>query len=88
MGLAVAAQWLANLGVSWSFKVLDGSSALNAMFNHGFAYWLYALMSLLAAVLVWQFVPETMGRSLETMGALWKTSGTRKSSASEVPMVG
>jgi SP family xylose:H+ symportor-like MFS transporter len=71
MGLAVAVQWGANVLVSWSFKVLDGSSALNAAFNHGFAYYLYGVMSILAALFVWRFVPETKGRSLETMQKLW-----------------
>jgi SP family xylose:H+ symportor-like MFS transporter len=71
MAIAVAAQWLANLGVSWSFKVIDSSSVLNAALNHGFAYLVYGAMSLLAAIFVWRFVPETKGRTLEAMQALW-----------------
>ncbi|MFT4045340.1 MAG: D-xylose transporter XylE [Solimonas sp.] len=71
MAIAVAAQWIANLLVSWSFKVIDGSSALNAAFNHGFAYWLYGAMSALAALFVWKFVPETKGRTLEAIASLW-----------------
>ena len=71
LGLAVAAQWLANLVVSASFKVLDGSSALNALFNHGFAYWIYGIMSVLAALFVIRYVPETKGRSLEAIQDLW-----------------
>jgi SP family xylose:H+ symportor-like MFS transporter len=71
LGIAVAAQWLANLLVSVSFKVLDGNSALNAAFNHGFAYWIYGLMSLLAALFVMRYVPETKGRSLEAIQDLW-----------------
>jgi SP family xylose:H+ symportor-like MFS transporter len=71
MAIAVAAQWIANLFVSWSFKVLDGNSALNAAFNHGFAYWIYAAVSLVAALFVWRFVPETKGRSLEAIQELW-----------------
>ena len=57
--------------VSWSFKVLDGNSALNAMFNHGFSYWIYGVMSILAALFVWRFVPETKGHSLEAIQHLW-----------------
>ncbi|MGH8445255.1 MAG: MFS transporter, partial [Solimonas sp.] len=72
MGIAVAAQWVANLGVSWSFKVIDGSPSLNAVFHHGFSYDLYAVMGLLAAFLVWRYVPETMGRSIEAMARLWQ----------------
>jgi len=71
MALAVAIQWIANLFVSWSFKILDGNSALNAMFNHGFAYWIYGAMSLLAALFVWKLVPETKGHSLEAIQHLW-----------------
>ena len=72
LAAAVAAQWLANLLVSWSFKVLDGSSVLNANFHHGFAYWLYGAMSLLAVIFVIRFVPETKGRTLESVGDFWR----------------
>jgi MFS transporter, SP family, xylose:H+ symportor len=71
MGIAVAAQWIANLLVSASFKVLDGNSVLNAMFNHGLAYWVYGGMSVLAALFVIRYVPETKGRSLEAIQDLW-----------------
>jgi SP family xylose:H+ symportor-like MFS transporter len=71
LAIAVAAQWIADLFISWSFKILDGSSVLNAMFHHGFAYWLYAAMSILAALFVFAFVPETKRRSLEALQALW-----------------
>jgi SP family xylose:H+ symportor-like MFS transporter len=71
LGLAVAAQWLANLVVSASFKVLDGNSTLNALFNHGFAYWIYGGMSVLAGLFVIRYVPETKGRSLEAIQDLW-----------------
>ncbi|HUI58612.1 MAG TPA: D-xylose transporter XylE [Steroidobacteraceae bacterium] len=74
MGLAVAAQWIANLLVSASFKVLDGNSTLNALFNHGFAYWIYGAMSVLAAVFVVRFVPETKGHRLEAIQDLWTPS--------------
>jgi SP family xylose:H+ symportor-like MFS transporter len=76
MAIAVAVQWLANLMVSWSFKVLDGNAALNAAFNHGFAYVLYGAMSILAALFVWRYVPETKGRSLEAMQHLWGRTPT------------
>jgi SP family xylose:H+ symportor-like MFS transporter len=71
MAIAVAAQWIANLLVSWSFKVLDGNSALNAAFNHGFAYWVYGGMSLLASLFVYFCVPETKRLSLEGIQSLW-----------------
>jgi len=76
MALAVAAQWIANLFVSWSFKILDGNSVLNALFNHGFAYWIYGAMSVLAAAFVWRYVPETKGQRLESIQSLWAARGT------------
>ncbi len=77
MGLAVAAQWIANLLVSVSFKVIDGNSSLNALFNHGFAYWLYGAMSILAAIFVIRYVPETKGRSLEAIQDIWTARDAR-----------
>ncbi|MDE2149223.1 MAG: D-xylose transporter XylE [Gammaproteobacteria bacterium] len=71
LSIAVAAQWLANITVSWSFKVLDGNSWLTATFHHGFAYWLYAVISVLAAIFVARFVPETKGRTLESIQTFW-----------------
>ena len=72
MAIAVAAQWFMNWVVSVTFNIMDGSSALNASFNHGFAYWLYGGFSVLAALFVWKFVPESKGVTLEAMQKLWK----------------
>lgn len=72
MAIAVAAQWIANLFISWSFKILDGSSALNAIANHAIAYWIYGAMSVLAALFVWRLVPETKQHSLEAIEGFWK----------------
>jgi SP family xylose:H+ symportor-like MFS transporter len=83
LAIAVAAQWIANLFVSWSFKVLDGNSTLNALFNHGFSYWVYGAMSVLAAIFVIRFVPETKGRTLESIQDLWKPADTPKVAATE-----
>jgi len=71
LAVAVAGQWIANWAVSSSFKVLDGSTTLNLWFNHGFAYFLYGIMSILAGLFVWRYVPETAGRSLETIEQVW-----------------
>ena len=71
MALAVAAQWVANYLVSWTFPMMDKSTYLNGIFHHAFAYWIYALMAVLAALFMWRFVPETKGRSLEEMEKLF-----------------
>ncbi len=72
MSIAVAAQWIANFLVSWSFRVLDGNATLNALFNHAFAYWLYGAMSMIAGIFVLRFVPETKSKTLEAMEGLWR----------------
>jgi MFS transporter, SP family, xylose:H+ symportor len=71
MAIAVAAQWIANLFVSWSFKILIGNSTLNVLFNHGFPYWVYGAMSFLGAAFVYFYVPETKRRTLEEIQNLW-----------------
>ncbi|TKI06100.1 D-xylose transporter XylE [Martelella alba] len=71
MAIAVAAQWLANYLVSWTFPMMQKSSYLSAHFNNGFAYWLYGIMGVLAALFMWKYVPETKGKSLEELESLW-----------------
>jgi len=72
MSIAVAAQWIANYLVSWTFPMMDKNSTLNETFNHGFAYWIYGLMAVLSIILIWKFVPETKGKTLEEMEKLWE----------------
>lgn len=72
MAVAVAAQWVSNFLVSWTFPVMDKSETLVAAFNHGFSYWIYGILSILAALFVWKMVPETKGKTLEDMEKLWK----------------
>ncbi|WP_396600591.1 D-xylose transporter XylE [Algibacter sp. R77976] len=72
MAVAVAAQWISNYLVSLTFPMMNDNTALTEQFNHGFAYWVYGVMSLLAMWFVWKFVPETKGKTLEEMEELWK----------------
>jgi SP family xylose:H+ symportor-like MFS transporter len=72
MSIAVAAQWITNFLISWTFPMLDKNKFLTDTFNHGMAYWIYGLMGVLAAVFVWKLVPETKGKTLEEMNKLWK----------------
>lgn len=71
MAVAVAVQWLANLVVSWTFPIMNNNESLNDMFHHGFAYWIYGIMALISGVIVWKFVPETKGRTLEDIEHIW-----------------
>lgn len=71
MALATATLWISNLIISWTFPILNNSSFLIEKFNHGFAYWIYGFIGLLAAFFVFRFVPETSNKSLEELENLW-----------------
>ncbi|MDR0981773.1 MAG: D-xylose transporter XylE [Culturomica sp.] len=65
VAIAVAAQWIANFAVSSTFPSLSAWSI-------GGTYIIYAVFSLLSAIFVWKWVPETKGKTLEDMTNLWK----------------
>lgn len=71
LAIAVAAQWLANYFVSWTFPMMDKNSWLVSHFHNGFSYWIYGCMGILAALFMWKFVPETKGKTLEELEKLW-----------------
>lgn len=72
MSIAVSAQWIANWLVSFTFPVMNDSQWLTRVFNHGFAYWIYGIMGIFAAIFVWKLVPETKGKTLEEIENIWK----------------
>lgn len=76
MAIAVAAQWISNYLVSLTFPMMDDNSYLTEQFNHGFAYWIYGIMSLLAMFFVIKYVPETKGKTLEEMEGIWDKKNT------------
>ena len=77
MGLAVAAMWIANQIVSWTFPMMNDNSWLVATFNHGFTYWVYGLASLVGVLFVWRLLPETKGQTLEELEQLWTPNNTQ-----------
>ncbi len=72
MAVVIAIQWTSNYLVSWSFPIMDKNTYLLEKFNHGFSYWIYGLLALIGSLVVWKFVPETKGKTLEEMENLWK----------------
>jgi SP family xylose:H+ symportor-like MFS transporter len=72
MSIAVAAQWISNLAISWTFPILLGNVFLSNKFHGGFPFWIYGSMCVLTVLFIWKFVPETKGKTLEAMEALWK----------------
>jgi len=72
MSIATATVWISDLIISWTFPVLDDNIWLVERFHHGFAYWIYAIICILAVLFVWKIVPETKGKTLEQLEKLWK----------------
>jgi SP family xylose:H+ symportor-like MFS transporter len=76
VAIAVAFQWIFNFIVSSTFVPMYNMElgAMGDKFGHMFAYGLYGLICVVAAVFVWRLVPETKGKTLEDMAALWRKS--------------
>ena len=71
MSIAVAAQWLFNALVANSFPVVNQSVLNQDSFNGALPYFIFASLCIVAMLFVWILVPETKGKSLEEMEALW-----------------
>lgn len=65
VAIAVAFQWIFNFIVSSTFVPMY-------TWSPAFTYGLYCTMCIVAAVFVWKLVPETKGKTLEDMTALWR----------------
>lgn len=74
VAIAVAFQWIFNFIVSSTFVPMYNMSAgdMGEKFGHMFAYALYGIICVIAAIFVWKLVPETKGKTLEDMSKLWK----------------
>ncbi|KKK36299.1 major facilitator transporter [Mesobacillus campisalis] len=64
VAIAVAAQWAANYFISSTYPMM-------MEFSGGMTYGFYGLMSVLSALFVWKWIPETKGKTLEQMEKLW-----------------
>lgn len=77
LSIAVFAQWAANFFVSQTFPMMnDPESRIYQTFNGGFPFWLYGIMGIFTIYFIYRWVPETKGRSLEELEALWKKPAT------------
>ncbi|MDE6548731.1 MAG: D-xylose transporter XylE [Muribaculaceae bacterium] len=74
VAIAVAFQWIFNFIVSSTFVPMYNMSMgdMGQRFGHFFAYALYGIICVIAAWFVAKLVPETKGKTLEDMTALWK----------------
>ncbi|CAN5158581.1 sugar porter family MFS transporter [soil metagenome] len=74
LGIAAAAQWLTNFAITETFPALSA-------FSLSFTYGLYAFFALVSFFFVFFAVPETKGRSLESMDGLKVDRGGRAAKA-------
>ena len=73
VAIAVAFQWIFNFIVSSTFvPMFNMHLSEGDDFGHWFTYGLYGIICVVAAVFVWKLVPETKGKTLEDMTAMWK----------------
>jgi len=76
MAIAVAAQWLANYFVSQSFPILVESDANRliadgGVWNQSLPYFIFSAFILFIIFFTWKWIPETKGKTLEEMEALF-----------------
>ena len=74
VAIAVAFQWIFNFIVSSTFVPMYNMElgGMGDRFGHMFAYALYGVICVIAAIFVYKLVPETKGKTLEDMTALWR----------------
>jgi SP family xylose:H+ symportor-like MFS transporter len=71
MAVATVCLWTANFVVSQTFPMMDHNAWLLERFHHGFPFFLYAGFCVVTIVVVWRWVPETKGQSLEAIENYW-----------------
>ena len=71
VAVAVAFQWISNFIISSTFVPMY-------TWSPAFTYGMYCFFCLLAALFVWKLVPETKGKTLEDMTALWREKSQKK----------
>jgi SP family xylose:H+ symportor-like MFS transporter len=76
MAIAVAAQWLANYFVSQTFPIVVESDSNRLImdggtWNNSLPYFIFSGFIIIIILFVWKFIPETKGRTLEEMEAIF-----------------
>jgi len=72
LGLATFFLWVADYAVTQTFPMMDAKGQwLVRHFNHAFPFYLYAAFCAALVGVVWRFVPETKGRTLEQIELGW-----------------
>lgn len=72
LGLATFCLWVSDYAITQTFPMMDAKGSwFVAHFNHAFPFYLYAVFCLILIGVVWFFVPETKGKSLEEIERSW-----------------
>ncbi len=76
MSVAVAAQWLANYFVSQTFPIVVESDTNRLImdggtWNNALPYFLFSGFIVIIILFVWKYIPETKGKTLEEMEAVF-----------------
>jgi SP family xylose:H+ symportor-like MFS transporter len=71
MAVAVGVQWLFNGIVANSFPLINRSALNEQQFNGALPYFIFAFFCIVAFIFAWRFLPETKGKSLEEIEAIW-----------------
>jgi len=74
LGIATCALWLADFAVTQTFPMMDENPWLVEHFRHAFPFYLYGSFCFVL-IGVMKFVPETKGKSLEQIEAMWRKHG-------------
>lgn len=79
VAVAVAFQWIFNFIVSSTFVPMYNMrlGEMGDKFGHMFAYALYGVICVVAAIFVYKLVPETKGKTLEDMTNLWRKKSAK-----------
>jgi sugar porter (SP) family MFS transporter len=73
LGLATFFLWTADYLVTQTFPMMDAKDSWFVRhFNHAFPFYSYAAFCVVLIIVVWRFVPETKGRSLEEIERSWQ----------------
>jgi SP family xylose:H+ symportor-like MFS transporter len=78
MAVATVCLWTANFVVSQTFPMMDQNTWLLDHLHHGFPFFVYAAFCVVTVVLVWRWVPETKGQSLEAIERHWSSFQIRE----------
>jgi sugar porter (SP) family MFS transporter len=72
LGLATFFLWAADYAVTQTFPIMDAKGSWFVReFNHAFPFYVYAAFCAVLALVVWRFVPETKGHTLEEIEEGW-----------------